>query len=348
MLSKLASAKYCKLFLHNNLLYIIHSGKTWLTEKRLVTPDLISKHLERKITIGLQPSKPDGTVKWLAIDFDAHNDEPKEELQENVIKTKENLTKLNIDSHIEQSGRGYHLWIFFEKPILRENIEDFIKKFVYHSAEIYAGKTKIRIPLGSYQKDKSIFCGFLDENFTLIENQEKYLLNIKPTSLDTIKEAKKRVKADNLILNIKPVSKDKKRKVTTNFKWYIKFDKEKKNIPKKPEIDKNKIIGITTNAKHKFILQLLLDMNLSPREIRNMRIKDIRIEEQILEIAERKGNKRKMMLIPGHLINSFKENIADKEQNDLLLMSNRDKPYSLRTIVKIKENKVKKLAPRNK
>ena len=44
-------------------------------------------------------------------------DEPKEELQENVIQTKQNLTKLNIDSHIEQSGRGFHLWIFFEKPI---------------------------------------------------------------------------------------------------------------------------------------------------------------------------------------------------------------------------------------
>jgi len=55
-----------------------------------------------------------------------------------------------------------------------------------------------------------------------------------------------------------------------------------------------------------------------------------------------------MLLIPGHLINSFKENMANKEKNDLLLMSNRGKPYNLRTIVKIKENKVKKLAPRNK
>ena len=337
--------KYQNLLLHNTTLYIIHTGRTWLTEKKEVTPALIQKHLERKITIGIQPQRDDRTVKWAAIDFDAHNEEPIEEIQENVIKTKQNLTKLNIDSHIEQSGRGYHLWIFFENPILRKNIEDFIKKFVYHSAEIYAGKTKIRIPLGSYQKDKSIFCGFLDENFNLIENQEEYLLNIKQTSLETIKEAKKRVKADNLILNIKPVSKDKKRKVTTNFKWFIKFDKEKKNIPKKPEIDKSKIIGITTNSKHKFILQLLLDMNLSPREIRNIKIKEIRLEEQILEIAERKGNKRKMLLIPGHLINSFKENMANKEQNDLLLMSNRGKPYNLRTIFKIKENKVKKLAP---
>lgn len=345
--SRVILDKYCSLFLYNTSLYIIHNGKTWLTEKRLVTPELINKHLERKITIGLQPLKLDGTIKWLVIDFDAHNDEPKEELQENVIKTKQNLTKFHIDSHIEQSGRGYHLWIFFEKPILRENIEEFIKKFIYHSAEIYAGKTKIRIPLGSYQKDKSIFCGFVDETFNLIENQGAYILNIKPTNLDIIKEAKKRVKVDTLILKIKPIDKNKKRKIATNFKWYIKFDKEKK-VSKNPEIDKIKLIGITTNVKHKFILQLLLDMNLSPREIRNIKIKDIRIEEQLLEIAKRKGNERKMLLIPGYLINSFKENMKDKEPKDLLLMSNRDKPYNLRTIVKIKENNIKKLAPRNK
>ena len=130
-----------------------------------------------------------------------------------------------------------------------------------------------------------------------------------------------------------------KRKITANFKWYIKFDKEKK-APKKPEIDKSKVIGITTNAKHKFILQLLLDMNLSPREIRNIKIKDIRIEEQILEIAKWKGNQRKMLLILGYLINSFKENRGNKEPKDLLLISNRNKRYNLRTIVKIKENNI--------
>ena len=40
-------------------------------------------------------------------------------------KTKENILKFNIESHLEQSGRGYHLWIFFEKPILRSRVEDF-------------------------------------------------------------------------------------------------------------------------------------------------------------------------------------------------------------------------------
>ncbi len=86
-------------------------------------------------------------------------------------------------------------------------------------------------------------------------------------------------------------------------------------------------------------------MNLSPREIRNIKLKDVRIEEQILEIAKWKGNKRKMLLIPGHLINSFKEYMGDKQPKDILLMSNRGKMYNQRTIEKIKKNSTNRLAP---
>jgi len=342
MLSESAIAKYCNLFLYNTKLYIIHSGRTWLTENKEVTKDLIQKHLERKIIIGLQPQKEDGTVKWAAIDFDVHNDEPMGDIQENLLKTKENLSKVNIDSHIEQSGRGYHLWIFFEEPIKRDSIERLTKQFIYHSAELYAGKQKIRIPLGSYQKDKSIFCGFLDDNLNLIQNQEGYLINIKPTSIRTIRDARQKIRADKSLIRIKPISKTKIRKIRTNERWFT-FNKEKKTI-EKPEIDKSKAIGLTTNTKHKFILQLLFDMNLSPREIRNIKIKDVRIEEQILEIAKWKGNERKMLLIPGHLINSFKDNMIDKQSENLLLMSNRGKRYNLRTIEKIKENSINRLA----
>ena len=114
-----------------------------------------------------------------------------QETKDNIIKTKENLSKVAINSHIEQSGRGYHLWIFFAEPIARQKIEVLIKRFIYHSAQIYAGKTKIRIPLGSYQKDKTIFCGFLDNSFNLVQDQEQYLMNIKPTSINTLQTCEK-------------------------------------------------------------------------------------------------------------------------------------------------------------
>lgn len=335
--------KYCDLLLYNNSLYIIHNRRTWLTEKTEVTKELIRNHLERKITIGLQPQKEDGTVKWTAIDYDAHNDEPIEEIQENLLKTKENLNKVNIDSHIEQSGRGYHLWIFFEQPIKRDSIERLIKQFIYHSAELYAGKQKIRIPLGSYQKNRSIFCGFLDNNLTLIQNQEEYLMNINPTSIREIRDARQKLREDKTLIKIKPISKTKIRKIRTDERWFT-FNKEKKTI-KKPEIDKSNAVGLTANTKHKFVLQLLFDMNLSPREIRNIKLKDVRIEEQILEIAKWKGNERKILLIPGHLINSFKEYMDEKQPKDLLLMGARGRRYNLRTIQQIRKQSIDRLAP---
>ena len=338
MYNQKAIEKYQQLFLHNDILYIIFVGKTWLTVKEKVMSDLLRKHLERKITIGLQPQKDDGTIKWLAIDFDAHKDEPMEEIRDNVRKTKENLSKVEIESHLEQSGRGYHLWIFFEEPILRSRIEDFIKRFVYHSAEVYAGKTKIRIPLGVYQKDKSIFCGFLNDDFKLVSNQEHYLLNIKPTKLETIKKAKLNLRNDINLVKTKPISQNKKRKIITNQRW-VNFNKEKKKI-EQPIIDKNKIIKLTENYKHKFILQLLLEMNLSPREIQNIKVKDISLDEQILRIAKFKTIERKVLLIPGHLKEPFNLFMKDKEPKQLLLMSNRGKRYNLRTIQKIKENRI--------
>lgn len=335
--------KYCSLFFYNTSLYIIHTGKTWLTQKSEVTQELIKKHLERQIIIGLQPQKEDGTVKWVSVDFDAHKEESIQETKDNVIKTKENLSKAGIYSHIEQSGRGYHLWVFFAEPITRQKIEVLIKRFIYHSAEIYAGKTKIRIPLGSYQKDKTIFCGFLDDNFKLIDDQERYLLNIEQTGLDTVKNADKTIRKDKSIITIRPILQNKKRKIVTEHKW-IHIDKNKK--PESiQEIDKNAVIKITENEKHKFILRLLFDMNLSPREIRNIKVKDVSINEQILRIG-----KAKVLLIPGHLINEFKLYLTDKQPSNFLLLSNRGKKYNQRTLEQIRHNNIEKLtiAPRNK
>jgi len=288
--------------------------------------------------------KEDNTLKWVSYDFDAHNDEPMEGLQENVLKTKENLAKVGIDSHIEKSGRGYHLWVFFENPIAREKVENFLKHFVYHSLEIYAGKTKIRIPLGAYQKDRSIFCGFLNEDFNLIQNQQEYLLNIKPTSLQIIQNAKQQLQTIKLVT--KPISQNKKRRVIGEQKW-VYFNKEKKEKVI-PEIKPKEILKVTKNTKHKLILRLLNDMNLSPREIIRLNVQDVNINEQILKIRKFKEVERKILLIPGHFLDLFKVFTENKDLDEPLVKSERNKRYNKRTIQMIKENAFKKanLAPR--
>ena len=52
-----------------------------------------------------------------------------------------------------------------------------------------------------------------------------------------------------------------------------------------------------------------------------------------------------MLLIPGYLINSFKENMKDKQPKNLLLMGARGKRYNLRTIQQIRKQSIDRLAP---
>ena len=52
-----------------------------------------------------------------------------------------------------------------------------------------------------------------------------------------------------------------------------------------------------------------------------------------------------MLLIPGHLINSFKANMNDKQPKNLLLMSARGRRYNLRTIQEIRKQSIDRLAP---
>ena len=51
MVSDATLTKYCNLFLHNNSLYITHTGKIWLTQKSEITQELMKKHLNSECFI---------------------------------------------------------------------------------------------------------------------------------------------------------------------------------------------------------------------------------------------------------------------------------------------------------
>ena len=73
----------------------------------------ISDHLEGKITIGLYAINPSNQCcKWVAIDADYTN------AMEDLIKLQYQLTREGVDSALEMSKRGGHLWIFLAVPLL--------------------------------------------------------------------------------------------------------------------------------------------------------------------------------------------------------------------------------------
>lgn len=81
----------------------------------------ISDHLEGKITIGLYAISPSNQrCKWVAIDADYGN------AMEDLIKLQYQLTRDRVDSALEMSKRGGHLWIFLAEPLLARKCRIYI------------------------------------------------------------------------------------------------------------------------------------------------------------------------------------------------------------------------------
>ena len=79
----------------------------------LSTRKVVRHHLSGEITIGLYSINPKTQrSKWIAIDADY------EEALEDLLKLQWELHKDAIESALERSRRGGHLWIFAESPLL--------------------------------------------------------------------------------------------------------------------------------------------------------------------------------------------------------------------------------------
>ena len=87
----------------------------WLTGKT------VSDHLEGRLTIGLYAINPSNQrCKWVAIDADYRN------AMDDLIKLQYQLTTDHVDSALEMSKRGGHLWIFLAAPLLARQCRIYI------------------------------------------------------------------------------------------------------------------------------------------------------------------------------------------------------------------------------
>ncbi len=78
-----------------------------------LTEEIIVKHLQGKITIGIYPLLPGDLCNFLAIDFD------KKTYEKDVTAFWNTCDEFNIPIYVERSrsGNGAHIWIFFEETI---------------------------------------------------------------------------------------------------------------------------------------------------------------------------------------------------------------------------------------
>src|ERR1035437_3526234 len=77
-----------------------------------LTLDTIRRHLDGEITIGLYAINPATQCsKWVAIDADY------EDSLADLLKLRFHLTQDGVESAIENSRRGGHVWIFMAEPL---------------------------------------------------------------------------------------------------------------------------------------------------------------------------------------------------------------------------------------
>src|SRR5215470_10056691 len=86
-----------------------------------LTKETIRRHLEGEITIGLYAINPSTQrCKWVAIDADYKN------ALEDLLTLQHHLWQDNVESALELSRRGGHLWIMLATPLLASQCRVYI------------------------------------------------------------------------------------------------------------------------------------------------------------------------------------------------------------------------------
>jgi len=179
-----------------------------------LTPDRIVEHLQgnranASDVIGVYPLFPDGTTRFLVFDFDNHeNDGMGAEFETVGCKWTEEVAALRkicningIPALVERSrsGKGAHLWIFFETPVEASLARNFgfallekgaesvnLRNFSYYDRMLPAQDTLpdgglgnlIALPLQGLAL-KNGNSAFVDENWQPYGNQWEVLLSTK-------------------------------------------------------------------------------------------------------------------------------------------------------------------------
>jgi hypothetical protein len=86
-----------------------------------LTLDVIRKHLEGQLTVGLYAINPrTQRCKWVAIDADYAD------AVQDLLKLQWELGQDGVQAALERSRRGGHLWLFGEKPLLARDCRIYI------------------------------------------------------------------------------------------------------------------------------------------------------------------------------------------------------------------------------
>lgn len=195
----------------------------------IIMNHLLGEKADGSDVIGLYPMFPDETCNFLVFDFDNHNDNTAREDYANVdnewieeVNAMRTICKNNqVDVLVERSrsGKGAHIWLFFEEPVLASTARKFGTALLTKGAETVNLKSfksydrmlpaqdhlpegglgnLIALPLQG-QALKNGNSAFIDEEWNAYPNQWKQLQKVHKLSKEFVEEKIKEWSTDGVL-----------------------------------------------------------------------------------------------------------------------------------------------------
>jgi hypothetical protein len=166
---------------------------SYLSTRRPVTEQIVRAHLGGQLTAGWYQLRPeDDTVIWACLDADA------EDGLAQVRRTAAYLSEFGIAMPIEDSRRGAHGWLFFERPLKASSVKKVLERLMAHlgldDVEVFPKQGQlngdgcgslVRGPLGVHRKSGQAYF-FLEAPPNAVD-QIRYLAEVRKTSADDLR-----------------------------------------------------------------------------------------------------------------------------------------------------------------
>lgn len=127
--------RYVELFPHRRDIYALQkTDGSYFLVREPITLELLRRHLNGEVTCGWYALQHDNTVRWVALDAD--HDNGLIVLQQIWQK----LQQLTINTYLEESRRGGHLWLFIEPvraKVVRTLMRQLLNLLKVDAIEIY-------------------------------------------------------------------------------------------------------------------------------------------------------------------------------------------------------------------
>lgn len=130
------------------------------------------------------------------------------------------------------------------------------------------------------------------------------------------------------------------------FFYTIKHAKKEKKLPivlSKEEV--NRMIKVTENAKHKFLISIIYSAGLRVSEAIKIKMRDVDLDRKMLKISSGKGKKDRYVVLAEKLIPTFEKQFKVKKADDYLFSGARGRGHlttgSAEKIVKMAAKKAR-------